>query len=80
MNDLCPRTPACPLFNGNLLKRKESAETYKALYCRSNVKYNQCKRYIVAREVGKCPDYVMPNSMYAVEDIIKRMKTEGLIS
>ncbi len=79
MTNICPRTSTCPLFNDNLLKRKESAETYKALYCRSDVKYKDCKRYIVVEKVGAVADFVMPNSSYSVEEIIERMKSEGLI-
>ena len=79
MNDICPRTGTCPLFNDNLLKRKESAETYKALYCRSDEKYKACKRYIVVEKVGAVGDFVMPNSTYTVEEIIERMHSEGLI-
>ncbi len=77
--DICPRTSTCPLFNGNLLKRKESAETYKALYCRSDVKYKECKRLIVTEKAGSVADFVMPNSTYTVEEIIERMKSESLI-
>lgn len=45
--EICPKTPKCPLFNDGLLKRQESAETYKNLYCRSTTKYKECKRYMV---------------------------------
>lgn len=79
MAEICPKTPKCPLFNDNLLQRKESAETYKNLYCRSNSKYMECKRYIVSEKVGRCADFIMPNSSYTVEELIERMKKEGLL-
>lgn len=78
MSNLCPKTPKCSLFNDNLLRRKESAETYKNMYCRKN--YTDCKRYIVSEKVGKCADFVMPNSSYSVDEIVDRMKKEGLIN
>jgi hypothetical protein len=78
MNE-CPKTPKCPLFNDNLLKRAESAEVYKRGYCKDSEKYKECMRYIVSEKVGKCADFVMPNSMLTVEQIIERMKKEGLI-
>ncbi|MGE4287212.1 MAG: hypothetical protein AB7E36_00885 [Salinivirgaceae bacterium] len=78
--DICPKTPKCPLFNGNLLKRQESAETYKNLYCRSTTKYKECKRYIVSEKTGKCPNWLLPNSSYQMEEILTRMKKEGLIA
>jgi hypothetical protein len=79
MNDLCPKTPKCTLFNDNLLKRAESAEVYKNIFCRDSSKYKECKRYIVSEKVGKCADFVMPNSMLTIEQIIEKMKNEGLL-
>jgi hypothetical protein len=79
MTDVCPKTPKCPLFNDNLLKRAGSAEVYKNGYCRDSKKYMECKRYIISEKVGKCADFVMPNSMLTIEQIIYRMKTEGLL-
>jgi hypothetical protein len=75
----CPKTPKCPLFNDGLLKRQDSAETYKKLYCKSETKFKECKRYIVSEQVGKCPPFVLPNSSYTIDEIIERMKREQLI-
>ena len=76
--NLCPRTPGCALFNDNLLKRKESAEVYKELYCRAGEsKYITCKRYMVSEKVKICPDNVMPNSSMTVNEIIEQMKNTG---
>jgi hypothetical protein len=79
MKDLCSKTPTCPLFNDNLLKRAESAETYKNIFCRDNTKYKECKRFIISEKVGKCADFVMPNSMLSIEQITERMRNERLI-
>lgn len=79
MNDLCPKTNTCPLFNDNLLKRAESAESYKNIYCRDPKKHKECKRFMISEKVGKCADFVMPNSMFSIEQIQERMKNEGLI-
>lgn len=78
MNDLCPKIPLCRLFNDNLLKRAESVESYKNGYCRNSARYKECKRYIISEKVGKCADFIMPNSMLTIEQIIERMKKEGL--
>ena len=77
MSVLCPKTPKCPLFEGSLLKRAESAESYKNLYCKG--KYPECKRYIVSEKVSRSADFVMPNSSMTIDQIIERMKKEGLI-
>ena len=79
MSKICPKTQKCSLFNGNLLKRKESAETYKNLYCKSETKFKECKRYLISEEVGICPDFVMPNSSYSINEIVVKMKKEGLL-
>lgn len=75
----CPYLKTCPLFNGKLLKRESSARTYKNLYCNSTGRYKECKRYIVAQKAGKSADFVMPNSSYTVEEIIEKMRKDGLI-
>ena len=79
MNNFCPKTPNCALFNDNLLKRAESAEIFKNLYCKSSTKHKECKRYIVSEKVGKCADFVMPNSSYSIDEIVEKMKEKGLI-
>ena len=75
MDTTCPKIAKCPLFNGTLLKRSESEDTYKNRYCRS--KFAECKRFQISELVGKCPDFVMPNSMLTIDQIVERMKKEG---
>jgi len=79
MESFCPKTPNCPLFNNNLLKRTESAIAYKNNYCNDKKKYKECMRYIVSEKLGKCPDFVMPNSMLSFDEIYSRMRKEGMI-
>ena len=76
--EICPKTPKCPLFNHGLLKRQESADTYKKLYCNDPAKYKECKRYIVSEKIGKCPPFVLPNSSLSIDEILERIKREGL--
>ena len=76
--NLCPKTPSCKLFNDNLLKRKDSAEVYKNLFCRAgDSKYVNCKRYMVSERTGKCPGSIMPNSTYSIDEIVEQMKKSG---
>lgn len=79
MSNQCPKIEKCPLFNNKILKREESAEVYKNLYCRSSEKFSECKRYQVSEKVGKCADFVMPNSTMTVDQIIQKMKEKSLI-
>lgn len=76
---MCPKTVKCPLFNNNLLKRKESEETYKSLYCKTADRYKECRRFKVSNQFGKYPDFVMPNSTITDNEIIEKMKKKGLI-
>jgi len=81
MNNQCKKVEKCPLFNNKLLKRQQSAETYKALYCNAGEeKYTLCKRYIVSESLGKCPDFVLPNSSYSIEEIKDKIRSEGILS
>ena len=74
----CPKVVKCPLFNGILLKRSTSEDVYKNLYCNAGKeKWSNCKRYMVAEKVGKCADWILPNSTFTVDQIIVKMKEKG---
>ena len=79
MKEICPKTPTCAIFNDRILTSDKSTETYKNLYCRSAEKYKTCKRYLVSEKVGKCADYIMPNSSFSVDELVEQMKKKGLI-
>lgn len=77
--DLCPKTPKCPIFNG-ILKGTEYTETYQKLYCAGGVAGRErCRRFQVAEAVGICPPDILPNSTKTVEEIIAKMKAQGLV-
>ncbi len=78
-DQLCPKTPKCPIFLG-ILKGTEFTETYKKLYCENGIEgRTNCRRYQVAEKVGKCPENILPNSARSVEEIITMMKANGEI-
>ncbi|MFO7370837.1 MAG: hypothetical protein R6X09_11260 [Bacteroidales bacterium] len=79
MSNECPKIVKCPLFNDKILKRAESAEVYKKLFCRNSEKFKECKRYQVSEKIGTCADFVMPNSTLTVDEIIQKMKEKALI-
>jgi len=79
--DLCPKVEKCPLFNGSLLKRPQSEETYKNLYCKAGkTQYEKCKRFICSNTYGKTPDFVLPNSTLTIKEIGERMKEKGVLA
>jgi hypothetical protein len=72
---LCPKTPACPIFNG-ILKGTEYTEVYRHLYCEAGeTGRNKCRRFQVASRIGSCPPNVLPNSTKTVDQIIAEMRT-----
>ncbi|MDX9848053.1 MAG: hypothetical protein RBT74_13805 [Tenuifilaceae bacterium] len=74
----CPKVEKCPLFNGILLKRSSSEDVYKHLFCNAGKeKWSTCKRYQVSEKVGKCADWILPNSTLTLEQIIQKMKEKG---
>jgi hypothetical protein len=76
---ICPKTPKCPIFNG-VLKGTEFTSTYKKLYCEAGEEGRQrCRRFQVAQITGMCPPEILPNSSKTTEEIIKKMKEQGLI-
>jgi len=76
---LCPKTPACPIFNG-ILKGTEYTEVYKKQYCEAGeAGRKRCRRFQVAAAVGKCPPNVLPNSTKTIEQIVDEMKKSGVI-
>ena len=77
---ICPKTPKCPIFNG-ILQGTEYTETYKKLYCEAGEEgRGKCRRFQVATAVGVCPPNILPNSSKSVEEIVKSMREQGIIS
>jgi hypothetical protein len=76
---MCPKTPACPIFNG-ILKGTEFTEVYKKQYCEAGeAGRNRCRRFQVATATGKCPPNVLPNSSKTKDQIVAEMKNAGVI-
>lgn len=76
---ICPKTPKCPIFNG-ILKGTEYTETYRKLYCEAGEEgRKRCRRFQVAEKVGMCPPDILPNSSKGVDEIIEKMKAQGIL-
>ncbi len=76
MEQICPKSEKCPIFQGGVLKRKKSEQTYRNLYCNAGPeKYKSCVRYRVAEKTGKAaPIKVLPNCSREIEEVIQRME------
>lgn len=76
--EFCSKVETCPLFNGKLLKRSGSEESYKNLFCTAGKdKWTTCMRYKTSEKVGKCADWILPNCSMNMDQIIKKMKEKG---
>lgn len=76
---ICPKTPKCPIFNG-VLKGTEYTETYKKLYCEAGEEgRTRCRRFQVATKAGICPPDILPNSSKSVDEIIEKMRAQGIL-
>jgi uncharacterized cysteine cluster protein YcgN (CxxCxxCC family) len=75
MNSLiCSKVDKCPIYNNKLLRNKETEEAYKNIYCKNGKEnFTLCKRYQVSERIGKCADFVMPNSFLSVDELIDRI-------
>ena len=76
--EICTKVEKCPLFNGKLLKRAGSEESYKNLYCKAGKeKWSTCMRFQTSEKVGKCADWILPNCSLSVDEIVSKMKEKG---
>jgi len=70
MENICPNSAQCPIFNGILLDKVVAAKSYRSLFCEAGeVKWNSCKRFMTKKQYGKCPPDLLPNSSMSIEDI-----------
>ncbi len=81
MVSICPKFEKCPIFREKLNLNKDTLEIYKNKYCFGGEQgYSQCRRFIIAQKTHTPPPtYVLPNSLMTDEEIIERMKNDGLL-
>ncbi|MCA1744308.1 MAG: hypothetical protein LC643_01070 [Bacteroidales bacterium] len=78
MEDFCPNTPKCPIFNGILSGKEVTSKSYRRLYCEGgNVRYSTCKRYMANQRFGSCPGNLLPNSTLSLDEIGERYNMES---
>jgi hypothetical protein len=78
-NKNCEKTAKCPIYSGILQSNEILTQTYKKLFCESgSAGKNKCKRYQVAQIMGSCPPNILPNTHLAVDEIVEKMKAQGL--
>jgi hypothetical protein len=74
----CHNYPSCRLINfDNFPISVESLQQIKSDYCEDvNENWLNCRRYIVKKELGFCPDFVFPDTEITLSEIIDRFENE----
>ena len=73
----CPDSTRCNLYQDRILPEYSKGNVYKMIYC-TTCRYKDCKRYQMYRKAGNCPDFIMPNSTYGHDYIIRKIEEEVL--
>ena len=70
MENNCPGTAQCPIFNGILENKAMTAKSYRLQFCEADeTKWSRCKRFMTKKHFGKCPSDLLPNSSLSLEQI-----------
>ena len=70
MNQICPSSGQCPIFNGILAGKALTSQSYRDLFCEAGEdKWSSCKRFLTKKQFGKCPPDLLPNSFNTIEQI-----------
>jgi hypothetical protein len=70
MENICPGSAQCPIFNGILSDKVTTAKSYRKQFCEGGeVKWSSCKRFMTKKRFGKCPPDLLPNSLKSVDEI-----------
>lgn len=76
MNNLeeCPNIGTCPIIVFDGFVEVEQKHAYEMSYCFAGFAdgYSKCKRFQTKKELGFCPEYVMPDSNMTFEEIINK--------
>ena len=73
MEDNCPFYKQCGIFD-KYLNGASNSGIYKNLFCHRGMEgHENCKRYKVYETLGNCPDSILPNSSYSVQEIIENI-------
>ncbi|MFH2096711.1 MAG: hypothetical protein ABIJ16_13460 [Bacteroidota bacterium] len=78
--DICPNFENCKLVKvDGFVSDSLKLEFYLLMYCKSSdFNWNNCKRYLTKKRWHLCPDFVMPDTMLSVEEIIDKYEEEEL--
>jgi hypothetical protein len=72
----CPNMLSCKLVqDAGFIADTAIRERYISIYCKNgDLGYNTCKRFITKMNIHFCPDFVMPDTTFSIDEIIERFE------
>jgi len=75
-NSGCPNQKSCQILHvDGFLKDAETKAFYRNSFCEAdNAVWNTCKRFQTKTALNLCPDFVMPDSTFSLDEILDRLE------
>jgi hypothetical protein len=72
----CPNYLGCQIINiDGFVADELQKRSYILNYCESDERnWEQCKRYITKLQLHLCPDFILPDSPYRINEIIDKLE------
>lgn len=70
----CPNIPKCQVINEKeFVSNEQIKQKYISHYCTAGkANFSKCKRFQTKQTLGFCPDFVFPDSIYSIDEIIEK--------
>jgi hypothetical protein len=77
-NDLCPNISTCRLVTTDIVvPQKDVKQQYLKEWCNKDKDiWGDCKRYNTKKVLSFCPDFVLPDTLLSVDEIIDKFDAE----
>jgi hypothetical protein len=76
----CPNYNECALVNKQIDLSDDVYRDYINGYCCHNKEsWSECMRFRTKEKINFCPDFVLPDSVMTVEEVIDRFDKENML-
>ncbi|MDR0364251.1 MAG: hypothetical protein LBH92_04455 [Bacteroidales bacterium] len=73
----CPNACGCQLLHlSGFLKDEAQKEYYKTTFCIDDSPngFQKCRRFQTKKALNLCPDFVLPDSLLTIDEIMEKME------